>query len=194
MAGATCALSLDDHMVKQEFVNGLIAVLSEFTQLDGSAKRAGKCFCVTSVTQSPVHIAVLWLTTRGRQSSAGNFVKHKVPHTRCNFSCNVARSKIGGVSYTMQFVARNVAKEELDSTSATVARHVARKIASCVRGLNCHATVTLSRWSYKIFTVTLVIQDLVVLFHLLPCHQDLVVLFHLLPCCARSLFSPHTNS
>ena len=33
----------------------------------------------------------------------------------------------------MQFVARNVAKEELDSTSATVAGNVARKVLPCVR-------------------------------------------------------------
>ena len=33
----------------------------------------------------------------------------------------------------MLFVARNVAKVELDSTSATVARNVLRKVAPCVR-------------------------------------------------------------
>ena len=33
----------------------------------------------------------------------------------------------------MQFVAKNVAKVELDSTSATVACNVARKVAPCVR-------------------------------------------------------------
>ena len=33
----------------------------------------------------------------------------------------------------MQFVVRNVAKVELDSTSATVTCHVAKKIAPCFR-------------------------------------------------------------
>ena len=37
----------------------------------------------------------------------------------------------------MQFVARNVAKVELDSTSATVARNHAGKVVPCVRALNC---------------------------------------------------------
>ena len=36
----------------------------------------------------------------------------------------------------MQFTVRNVAKVELDSTSATVARNVARKVAQCVCDLN----------------------------------------------------------
>ena len=37
----------------------------------------------------------------------------------------------------MQFVAHNVAKEvELDSTSATIARNVTRKVAQCVRALS----------------------------------------------------------
>ena len=50
------------------------------------------------------------------------------------FSCNVASNKIfffflgGGGCHTMQFVVRNVAKEELDSTSATAARNVARNV------------------------------------------------------------------
>ena len=35
----------------------------------------------------------------------------------------------------MQFVVHNVAKVELDSTSATVARNVARKVKLCVRAL-----------------------------------------------------------
>ena len=35
----------------------------------------------------------------------------------------------------MQFVAHNVAKEELDSTPATVARTVVRKVEPCVRAL-----------------------------------------------------------
>ena len=35
--------------------------------------------------------------------------------------------------HMMQFVTRNVAKVELDSTSATVARNVGRKVAPCVR-------------------------------------------------------------
>ena len=35
----------------------------------------------------------------------------------------------------MQFVARNVAKVELNSTSATVTRNVARKVESCVPAL-----------------------------------------------------------
>ena len=34
--------------------------------------------------------------------------------------------------HAMQFVARNVAKVELDSTCATVARNVTRKVAPCV--------------------------------------------------------------
>ena len=38
----------------------------------------------------------------------------------------------------MQFVMRNIAKVELDSTSATVARDVARKVTACVRALNFH--------------------------------------------------------
>ena len=33
----------------------------------------------------------------------------------------------------MQFVARNVAKVQLDSTPATAARNVARKVVPCVR-------------------------------------------------------------
>ena len=37
--------------------------------------------------------------------------------------------------HTMQFVARNVAKVELDSDSATVACNVARKVLQCVRPL-----------------------------------------------------------
>ena len=36
----------------------------------------------------------------------------------------------------MQFVARNAVKVELDSTSATLARNVERRVASCVRALS----------------------------------------------------------
>ena len=36
----------------------------------------------------------------------------------------------------MQFVARNVAKVELGSTSATVAHNIARKVVLCVRALS----------------------------------------------------------
>ena len=35
--------------------------------------------------------------------------------------------------HTMQFVAHNVAEVELGSTSATVARNIAKKVAPCVR-------------------------------------------------------------
>ena len=55
------------------------------------------------------------------------------PDMWCNFSCDVARNKIFWGCHTIQFVARNVAKVELDSTSATFASNVARKVASCVR-------------------------------------------------------------
>ena len=49
----------------------------------------------------------------------------------------------------MQFVASNVAEAELDSTSATVARNDAKKVALCVRALRrssyCFLDVILAR-------------------------------------------------
>ena len=56
------------------------------------------------------------------------------PDALFNFSCNVAcvQQDFLGVS-PMQFVARTFAKVELDSTSATLARNVAKKVAPCVR-------------------------------------------------------------
>ena len=41
--------------------------------------------------------------------------------------------------HTMQIVARNAAKLELDSTSAAVGRYFAREVAPCVRALSITA-------------------------------------------------------
>ena len=71
------------------------------------------------------------------------------PDTRCNFSCNVARNKIFCGCHTMQFVARNDAKVELDSTSATVAHNVARKVAPCARTFSHHILESKAIMIYK---------------------------------------------
>ena len=52
----------------------------------------------------------------------------------------------------MQFVAPNVAKVELDSTSATFVCNVARKVAPCVQGLkrlNCRISRNLEQFSIE---------------------------------------------
>ena len=54
----------------------------------------------------------------------------------------------------MQFVARNVAKEELDSTSATVAGNVARKVLPCVRAFILMRSKTHSSRLRKTFKVS----------------------------------------
>ena len=52
----------------------------------------------------------------------------KCPDIRFNFSCNVAVKKIVWGCHTIKFVAPNVAKVVVDSSSATIAHNVARTV------------------------------------------------------------------
>ena len=66
----------------------------------------------------------------------------------------------------MQFVARNVAKVELDSTSATVACNDTRKVASCVWTFSICLTVSKLKPESESDSMMLIFQVSFVLYFL----------------------------
>ena len=59
-------------------------------------------------------------------------IPQKGPNTRCNVSCNVAPNKIFWGCHTKQFVTRNVANVELDSTSTWNAQRCKKNCIVCL--------------------------------------------------------------